>query len=256
MKMVLVFLLTVLLVATATSAEAYRYEMMRPGQIRDAIDRGVPLLIPTGVLEYHGPHNPIGVDALIAQGIAHRVAKEAECVVAPTVFYGYTGRWGGGVKEGEIHIEGGELYPFVRPMIKAFYDQGWKRIYIILHHQGATGVTWITYQRVATELAMEEGHRLGGDGWSEAENLPTNIWSRIRVVSDSQFSNKGYGGHGGKGETMAMMFLYPETVNLSELAKADKLPRWAKDADQADPKEAEEIGKAIIGGWIKEISKK
>ncbi len=255
MKMVHGCLPVALLTTMAVAGGVQRYELMRPGQIQDAVTRGAPLLIPTGVLEYHGPQNPIGVDALIAQGIAHRVAAEVDCVVAPTVFYGYTGRWAGGVKAGEIHLEGDELYPFVRPMLKAFHDQGWKRIYIILHHQGPTGVTWLTYQRAATELAMEEGHRLGGDGWSEATNLPSNLWSRIRVVGDAAFSKQGYGGHGGKGETMAMQFLYPETVALSELTPTNKLPHWAADAGQADPKEAEAIGKAIIAGWVKELTK-
>ena len=63
-----------------------RYEMMRPGQIGEAVRRGLPLLMPVGVLEYHGHQNPVGVDALIAQGIAHRVEQKMECVVAPTIF--------------------------------------------------------------------------------------------------------------------------------------------------------------------------
>lgn len=35
---------------------------MRPGQLRDAVQRNVPVLMAAGVVEYHGPHLPVGTD--------------------------------------------------------------------------------------------------------------------------------------------------------------------------------------------------
>ena len=134
-----------------------RYERMRPGQIRAAITNGLPLLMPVGVLEYHGQQNPVGVDALLAEGIAKLVAKEVPCVLAPTQFYGFSGEWVGGISEGEIHIGGDALYGYVKPILKAFYNQGWRKIYVICHHQGTKGVTMLSYQRAASEAAMEYG---------------------------------------------------------------------------------------------------
>lgn len=230
-----------------------RYEMMRPGQIQEAVKSGLPLLMPAGVLEYHGPQNPTGVDALISQGIAHLVEKEVDCVVAPTIFYGYTGNWAAGVDKGEIHIEGDALYGFVKPVIKAFLRQGWRKIYIIIHHQGPSGVTQLSFQRAATEAIFEHGRELGGDGWFEAVDGNQGFFNRIVVVGDSVFAGAGYGGHGGKDETDAMMFLYPDTVDLKELNKADKLPRWAADAHEATREEGERIGRAIVDAWVKEL---
>ena len=39
-----------------------RFVEMRPEQLQDAVRRNVPVLMPAGVVEYHGPHLPIGTD--------------------------------------------------------------------------------------------------------------------------------------------------------------------------------------------------
>ena len=41
-----------------------RYELMRPHQIRDAVARNLPVILPLGVMEYHGEHLPVGMDSL------------------------------------------------------------------------------------------------------------------------------------------------------------------------------------------------
>ena len=41
-----------------------RYEMMLPHQIRSAIERNLPVVLPLGVLEYHGEHLAVGMDTL------------------------------------------------------------------------------------------------------------------------------------------------------------------------------------------------
>lgn len=227
---------------------------MRPGQIRAAITNGLPLLMPVGVLEYHGQQNPVGLDALIAEGVAKLVAQEVPCVLAPTQFYGFSGEWAGGIKDGEIHIGGDALYGYVKPILKAFYNQGWRRIYVICHHQGAKGVTMLSYQRAASEAAMEYARERGGPGWSESPAVAPDVFRRIAVVGDSAFSKTGYEGHGGKGETQAMMYLCPGTVDLGVWSK-EKDSRWAQDADQATAEEGERIAKVIVAGWKEELTK-
>ena len=41
-----------------------RYEMMLPHQIRMAIAENWPVVLPLGVLEYHGEHLAVGMDTL------------------------------------------------------------------------------------------------------------------------------------------------------------------------------------------------
>lgn len=233
-----------------------RYERLRPGQIADAIARRLPLLMPVGVIEYHGPQNPVGVDSLIAQGLAHEVERRVECVIAPTIFYGYTGQWAGDEQLGEIHVEGEAIHCFAKPILKAFFKQGWRRIYVICHHQGPWGVTHLSYQRAATESIMEVALEEHGPGWhrtSEA-GLDGRYFETFHVVSDDQFApGQGYGGHGGRDETSAMMHFAPETVDLSELEFAQPLPSWARDAHEATAELGKEIAERLVASWVERL---
>ena len=58
-----------------------KLEEMRPLEIQDACARGVPLLLPVGVLENHGYHNPCGLDLLCCRGTCELVAERIEAVV-------------------------------------------------------------------------------------------------------------------------------------------------------------------------------
>ncbi len=233
-----------------------RYEMMRPGQIQEAIRKRLPLLVPVGVIEYHGHQNPVGTDALICQGLAHEIERRIECVIAPTIFYGYTGEWAADEKLGEIHIGGDALYGFVKPILKAFFRQGWHRVYVICHHQGPQGVTQLSYQRAATESAMELAREESGAGWYRDHNkgLAPRWFATMRVVSDSEFA-PGFGGHGGKDETSAMMYFYPESVDITELKRMKPMPYWAKDAPQASAEHGRAIAEKLVQSWVERLEK-
>ena len=75
---------------------------MRPEQIQDAIQRNVPALAAAGVVEFHGPHLPVGTDFLIAQTVSESVEKRVECVLLPSFTYGPTLSWASDAKDGEI----------------------------------------------------------------------------------------------------------------------------------------------------------
>jgi creatinine amidohydrolase len=47
------------------------------------------LIIPVGSTEQHGYHLPLGVDTVIAENFALRIAEKTGGVVAPTLNYGY-----------------------------------------------------------------------------------------------------------------------------------------------------------------------
>ena len=53
-----------------------RYELMRPGQIREAIARRTPVVLPLGVLEYHSEHLPVGMDTLAVERALWEYEKE------------------------------------------------------------------------------------------------------------------------------------------------------------------------------------
>ncbi len=72
----------------------YRWDNLTRPEIEKLRDENAIIIIPTGSTEQHGPHLPVGADALISTGYAERVAKilseqyGKRAVVAPTVSVG------------------------------------------------------------------------------------------------------------------------------------------------------------------------
>src|SRR5271156_5273966 len=60
-----------------------RYEMMLPHQIRTAIENRWPVVLPLGVLEYHGEHLPVGWAPRAVTGILGILEKEMDLVILP-----------------------------------------------------------------------------------------------------------------------------------------------------------------------------
>lgn len=58
-------------------------ELLSPQQIQERLERAPVAYLPLGSLEFHGPHLPIGLDALTAHGICLAAADRAGGVVLP-----------------------------------------------------------------------------------------------------------------------------------------------------------------------------
>ena len=59
---------------------------MLPHHLNNARDEGWPLLLPTGCVEYHGPHNVLGLDTILVEELLRRVSIRVNCVVAPPLW--------------------------------------------------------------------------------------------------------------------------------------------------------------------------
>jgi len=67
----------------------YRYELMRPDQIREAQKKCSVAFLPVGPLEWHGPAMPFGTDPLTAAAVAEGAVKRLGAgVLLPTLFFG------------------------------------------------------------------------------------------------------------------------------------------------------------------------
>ena len=65
-----------------------RYEIMLPHQIRKAIEEHWPVVLPLGVLEYHGEHMGVGMDTLAVVKTLEIVETEMDIVILPPFYYG------------------------------------------------------------------------------------------------------------------------------------------------------------------------
>ncbi len=68
----------------------YRWDNLTSPQIKKLSEEGAIVLVPVGSTEQHGPHLPVGTDALMATAMSEKMAaalcgKGVPCVVAPTI---------------------------------------------------------------------------------------------------------------------------------------------------------------------------
>jgi creatinine amidohydrolase len=100
-------------------------------------DKGAIVLIPCGALEQHGPHLPLGTDALLSTAIAQSVAEQINGIVAPTVSYGYKSqpKSGGGQHfPGTTSLDGNSLIQMIRDVVRELARQGVEQIVLVNGH--------------------------------------------------------------------------------------------------------------------------
>src|SRR6266511_2992213 len=71
-------------------------ETMTYSEVGECIEANVPLLLPVGAVEQHGPHLPLGTDGLIFYELAKLVAGGGRAIVVLLMFAYFRPRTGGG----------------------------------------------------------------------------------------------------------------------------------------------------------------
>ncbi|MCX7598885.1 MAG: creatininase family protein, partial [Armatimonadetes bacterium] len=66
-----------------------KYEEPRPGEIDAVLSQAPIACLPWGLLDLHGPQNPIGLDALKAHALCLMAAERTGGLVWPPIFAGY-----------------------------------------------------------------------------------------------------------------------------------------------------------------------
>ena len=98
---------------------------------------GVTVIIPVGSTEQHGPHMPLGSDALVSGEMARRVAARVGALVAPTIPYGYKSQpksGGGNHFIGTTSFDGGTLAAAIRDIIRELARHGVRNIVVLDGH--------------------------------------------------------------------------------------------------------------------------
>ncbi|MDH3263645.1 MAG: creatininase family protein, partial [Paracoccaceae bacterium] len=129
-----------------------RYELMRPAQIRDAIAANLPVVLPVGVLEYHGEHLPLGMDLLAVTRVLDRLEAAApdRLVLLPSFAYGAASRAVAGPEgTGNLHVDAATLLPLAQALFAELLAVGFRNLHAVIHHQTENFV-----QGMPTDLAL------------------------------------------------------------------------------------------------------
>lgn len=222
-----------------------RYEMMLPHQIRRAIEENWPVVLPLGVLEYHGEHMAVGMDTLVVIKVLERLEAEMNLVILPPFYYG-AASYAVEPPEGNGSIQVGQqaLAPFAGDLFRSLLRVGFRNIHFFIHHQSenfAAGMpTDLSFKFAARQaiFAWLEEHR--GEGWWGQAGMddyyqqhatgddPFN-WIKGHPLMTAEIISKYPFDHAGIGETSLMLALCPEAVEMARIDDAKWYTRSARE---------------------------
>lgn len=232
-----------------------RYEMMRPRQIRQAIDEGWPVVLPLGVLEYHGEHLAVGLDTLVVIRCVERLEREQPRIVILPAFYYGAGSYvvEAAHRNGTVHVDDSALAPFAKQFFQSLLQIGFRNVHAIIHHQTENFVagmpTDLSFKFGSRQAIFEFLSQTRGEGWwgdnkmadyyakHGAGDNPFN-WIQVHPLMDQHIIQNYEFDHAGIGETSLLMALDPAGVEMADFSDAKWYLRGADRATAAHGEEA------------------
>lgn len=204
-----------------------RWEEMTPSEFAAALAAKPVAYFPLGLLEWHGDHLPLGLDALKIHGICCRLAREIGGVVMPP---SYHNRPGFGSFIGTLTYSADLVTAMIQETLVQLEKCGFKAALVITGHYGPVQVD--TVKRAVAGFAAA-GHTLRVWGGPEYEGLDP-------APAD----------HAGPWETSFALALFPELVSMDAFQKGP-CPIRRYDPSWADPAYREQEGREWI--WSEDL---
>lgn len=201
----------------------YKYENLTHQELASLVRDRTVVLFPTGPLEQHGPHLPLGVDAMTATYFSEKLAerlsvgrKDWNFVLFPTMFAGsdtltYTGT---------IEVRPAVLRALIYDCCKQLARDGFKTIIGVSAHGGprhsvvldevAAKMRW----RHRTRMINASGrilHDILSGGF--IEKIEAFMRNQDKPLNDAEKQGLKHDYHGGLLETSIMMVARPELVS-------------------------------------------
>jgi creatinine amidohydrolase/Fe(II)-dependent formamide hydrolase-like protein len=210
-----------------------RFDLMRPEAIRDAVARNLPVILPLGVMEYHGEHLPVGMDMLAVTRALDRLEAMAEVVILPAFAYGAASHAVAGPEgTGTLDLPSQVLTGLAEALFSALLRTGFRNIHAVIHHQtedfGQGMPTDLAFRLGARQAIMAAVEAERGEGWWGAEAMRHYYdgggvdpfrWIRVHPLLPLGSSDLYPFDHAGEGETGLMLALAPETVDMGKGAE-------------------------------------
>lgn len=234
-------------------------ENLRPGELKAALEAGAPLLLPVGSIECHGNHLPLGADSIYVREVCALAAERCGAVVAPTLFYGPTGYAVSGPELGTVDTDPATLCPYARSLLESLLALGFKRLYVLVHHQGTDGPLGLSFRFAAIQIwndlakgPLGRGWWGKGDGPTGGEHPEIHVINLCLPAASSVFR----GDHAGLYETALMRALHPELVDMTVLKENDFWYCWREGDRSVDatPEAGREMLEALVAALVAEIS--
>ncbi|MEY8879371.1 MAG: creatininase [Leptothrix sp. (in: b-proteobacteria)] len=172
------------------------------------------VFLPVGALEQHGPHLPLGTDALLATAVSADIARAVDGLVAPTLNYGYKSqpRCGGGQHFcGTTSVDAATLIGGVRDAVRGLGAHGLQRLVVVNGHYENQ---WFITEGI--DLGLRD---LGPDATLRVVRL--EYWDFMTEALLADVFPEGFPGfaleHAAVIETSLMLHYHPNLVKLDQI---------------------------------------
>ena len=237
-----------------------RFEFMLPYQIKEEITKNTPVVLPIGVMEYHGEHMAVGMDTLAVTRILDRLEKQMEIVILPPFSYG-AASYAVAAPEGtgSLHVDAAVLAPLAEQIFAGLLRIGFRNIHGIVHHQTenfTSGMpTDLAFKIGAKQAIFKFLERTEGEAWwgkqdmsdyyarNQAGNDPFN-WINLHPLMDCEIIKNYIFDHAGEGETSLLMALAPEGVEMDRISENSNW--YTNSASNSSLDKGEEVTSQIV----------
>ncbi len=170
----------------------------------ERIARLPAVILPLGATEQHGYHLPLGVDIILAEALALRVAEATGATVLPAMPFGYSWVWRDA--PGSVTVESRTLEDVIVQVAESLERQGVRHVFLINGHE-ANGATMKYASRRLWDHAGVKVWRLFYPdlGAVMAEHCESPTWHGI--VHACEF------------ETSLMLAVAPHLVDMSKAVR-------------------------------------
>ena len=173
----------------------FRYEEMLPSEFQEAVSRMPVFFLPTGLLEWHGDHLPLGQDTLKAWGLCLETARKlGGGIVLPPHYWG---RPGFSTYVGTLTFSDQALRPLFLEIFQQIEKIGGRVLLVLTGHYGPCQVDFI--KSVAEQYMKRR--------------------PMLRIIAQPEYEAVTVDGeqpadHAGKWETSMFWAMYPKLTRM------------------------------------------
>lgn len=172
----------------------------------------IPVVIPLGSFEQHGPHLPLTTDTDIVTAVARRVhdRMKGDVLITPTLWLGHSPhhmRF-----PGTLSVDSRPYVEMVKGLVRSVVHHGATHVFLLNGHGGNEGPAPTILRELKTELP------------GAFVTFASYWWLGAKTLTAVRESGMGGVGHACEMETSVMLVASPDLVDMTKARKAGPGP--------------------------------
>jgi creatinine amidohydrolase len=175
-------------------------------EVRDYLERGTGIIIPSGSCEQHGPTGMIGTDAICAQTVAVGLGRKLDAMVGPLINVGMSVHHL--AFPGTVTLLPSTMLLVVRDTILALARHGFERFFFLNGHGGNMPTLKAAFSEVYARAPEGASLRCKAINWWESP--------KVGEICKELFGDED-GMHATASELSLAMFAHPDREKIAEV---------------------------------------